>query len=125
MNAAAAQYVARGRRYLAQASEELARRDLEQASDKGWGAASQLLKAAAAERNWTHGQHRQPYRIVRDLSEEIGDDEIRSEFAYAGELHTNFYEGLMTAEDVQFHLEKVRDLVGRVEGLLNGTDTPA
>ena len=36
--------------FLAQAHEELAKGDLQQASEKGWGAASQMVKAVAQER---------------------------------------------------------------------------
>ncbi len=120
MKATTAGYAARGREYLQLAEVELLREDLDQASEKGWGAASQMLKALAEERNWTHGQHRHLYRIVRNLAEEVGGEDVRFEFAYAGELHTNFYEGLMTAEDVQFHLEQVERLVERVERLIDG-----
>ena len=122
MNATAAQYVARGRKYLAQASEELAREDLEQASEKGWGAASQMLKAVAADREWVHGQHRHLYGVARRLAEEMDDEEVRINFGLAGELHTNFYEGHMDSEDVEFNLGKVSVLVEQVEELLaNGS----
>ena len=106
MNEAATQYVARGRKFLAQASEELARDDLEQASEKGWGAAAQSLKAVAAERGWQHGQHRQLYTITRQLAEEEGSDELRGLFRYATDLHTNFYEGQMEPVEVEFSLGK-------------------
>ncbi len=119
MNEAALQYANRGRKYLAQASEELARDDLEQASEKGWGAASQLLKAVAEERGWKHGQHRNLYTVARRLAQESEDEDLRTYFAYAGELHTNFYEGLMDQEDVEYHLERVTSLVDRVEAMLN------
>ena len=118
MNEAATQYATRGRKYLAQAEEEFAKDDLEQASEKGWGAASQMLKAVAAERGWRHGQHRDLYVVVRQLVEEDGSDELRRLFAMAGELHTNFYEGYMGAEDVRFNLGEVALLVNRVEALL-------
>ena len=39
---------------MEQANEELARDDLRQASEKGWGAASQIVKAVAEERGWEH-----------------------------------------------------------------------
>ena len=43
-------YRDQSRAYLEQANEELARDDLRQASEKGWGAASQIVKAVAEER---------------------------------------------------------------------------
>ncbi len=122
MNEQATQYAARGRKFLAQASEELARNDLPQASEKGWGAAAQLVKAAAEQRGWPHGQHRQLYEIVRNLAAEEGSDELRKLFGLAGELHTNFYEEIMSTEVVEYHLSEVTGLVERVEAILrNGT----
>ena len=122
MNAAASAYATRGRRYLAQASEELARNDLEQASEKGWGAASQFMKAAAAERGWTHGGHRHLYEVSRLLAEESDDEELRMLFRAAHDLHINFYEGDMPASEIDYSLGKVTQLVQRVETILaNGT----
>ena len=118
MNALAENYAARGRKYLAQASEELARDDLEQASEKGWGAASQMLKAVAAERGWPHGAHRHFYEIADRLADETGDEEIRVQVGLARNLHTNFYEGEMTASTIQFNLTRVTQLVERVETIL-------
>ena len=44
----------RSRIFLAQAFEELEKGDLSQASEKGWGAAAQMLKAIAQEGGWDH-----------------------------------------------------------------------
>ena len=40
-----------------QADNYLRRRNNIQASEKGWGAAAQALKAIAEERGWNHGSH--------------------------------------------------------------------
>lgn len=122
MNEAATQYAARGRKFLAQASEELERDDLEQASEKGWGAAAQMMKAAAAERGWRHGQHRLLFEVARRLAEEAENEQIYDSFAIANSLHANFYEGFLRAEDVALHLRRVDELVERVESVLaNGS----
>ena len=118
MNDRASQYAARGRRFLAQASEELARNDLEQASEKGWGAAAQMMKATAAERGWRHGQHRLLFDVARRLAEEEADEQLYDSFAIANSLHANFYEGFMRPEDVALHLHRVDELVDRVEAIL-------
>ena len=39
---------------LRQAKVELAAGDVRQASEKGWGAAAQIVKAIAARRDWEH-----------------------------------------------------------------------
>ena len=43
---------ATGREFLARARAYLAEDDLLQASEKGWGAAAQMVKAAAEARGW-------------------------------------------------------------------------
>ncbi len=106
--------------FLAQASEELARGDLRQASEKGWGAAAQIVKAAAEARGWEHGRHATLYNVVRGLAEEAGDPEIRDLFGMAGELHTNFYEDFMDAGDVARHIDGVTTFMEKVEALLPG-----
>ena len=122
MNEAATRYATQGRIFLTQAAEEIAQGDLMQASEKGWGAAAQMMKAVAAERGWRHGQHRQFFDVAERLAEEIGDDEVRAQFFIASDLHANFYEGFLRSEDVDFSLRRVTMLVDQVEQVLsNGT----
>ena len=103
---------------MVQAFEELEREDLRQASEKGWGAASQMIKAVAAVRGWDHGRHRNLYQAVRKLVNETKDEEFRRLFGLAGELHSNFYEGFLDVEDVRGHLRDVTLLIEKVEDLL-------
>ena len=51
-------YQQASQRFLAQAKQELAAADLPQASEKGWGATAQILKAVAEQRGWEHSRHR-------------------------------------------------------------------
>ena len=111
-------YIRRSRKYLSQAAEELARKDLCQASEKGWGAASQVLKALASERGWRPKRHNNLYEAVRQLVAETNDEEFRVLFGMAGELHTNFYEDFLNDVDVSAHLRHVSRFVDKVEGLL-------
>ncbi len=118
MKATTERYARRSRRFLSQAADELAVDDLEQASEKGWGAAAQIMKAAAEERGWRHGQHRQLFEVTRQLEQATGDPDIRPLFHIASDLHANFYEGHLHAVDVQFALDQVDALVQRVERLI-------
>ena len=97
--------------FLARAGACLAEDDLLQASEKGWGAAAQALKAAAETRGWRHGSHRDLYTVVARLVSETGDPRIRTWFGVAGDLHANFYEGWLPAEIVEGHLSDVELLV--------------
>ncbi|MYC34761.1 MAG: hypothetical protein F4X64_16495 [Chloroflexi bacterium] len=96
--------------FLAQAGQELAS-DLPQASEKGWGAATQILKAIAEQRGWEHNRHRHYLSITSRLRDETGDGDIRRLFGSASLLHENFYENEMTAEDVADGLDDVKALI--------------
>ena len=61
---------------LAQARIELAAGDVRQASEKGWGAAAQILKAVAEQRGWDHGKHRHLSRVASRLRAETGDRDV-------------------------------------------------
>ena len=111
------QYSDTGREFLARARTYLAEDDLPQASEKGWGAAAQMVKAAAESRGWRHQSHRDLYVTIDRLVEETGDSDIRLAFASAGALHTNFYEGWLSHETVEAHLVEVTKLVGRLDAL--------
>lgn len=77
---------------MAQARRELADGDLAQASEKGWGAAAQMLKAVAQQRGWDHSRHRHHLVTASRLRSETGDGDIRRLFNTASALHENFYE---------------------------------
>ena len=76
-------YRDQSRAYLEQANEELARDDLRQASEKGWGATSQIVKAVAEERGWEHNGHWQLHDAVSLLVAETGDEEFRLLFSFS------------------------------------------
>lgn len=106
-----------GREVLARARTYLDEDDLRQASEKGWGAAAQMVKATAETRGWRHGGHRDLFRAVDRLVEETGDENLRGAFGAANALHMNFYEGWLTHETVEAHLARVTELVGKLDEL--------
>lgn len=103
--------------YLRKAQVHLAEGDLKQASEKGWGAAAVAVKAVAESRGLDHNGHFLLRRILRQLVEETGDDELSEHFGLAESLHINFYEARLPAEDVELYLGHVERLVGKLEGL--------
>ena len=110
-------YNATGREFLAKAHGYLAEGDLLQASEKGWGAAAQMVKSIAEGRGWPHNGHYQLWQVVNRLVDETGDRGIRTAFGMAGALHTNFYEGWFPREAVEDHLAQVADLLSKLETL--------
>ena len=65
---------------LSQARAELAAGDVRQASEKGWGAAAQIVKAVAHSRGWQHRGHILMFDVVDDLRVETGDADIQRLF---------------------------------------------
>ena len=120
MNLETRPYVDRSTRYLAQAAEELGRGDTLQASEKGWGATAQIVKAVAEERGWDHGRHANLFEVVRRVVAETGDQDLWLSFGAAGDLHTNFYEGVLGESDVDYHLGHVMRFVEKMRGQING-----
>lgn len=106
---------------MAQARQELADGDLPQASEKGWGAAVQVLKAVAEQRGWEHSQHRHHLITVSRLRSETGDGDIRRLFRAASDLHENFYENTMQAFEVAESLDDVETLLGKLLPRLDQT----
>ena len=83
-------YQAAGWQLLAQARAELAAGDARQASEKGWGAAAQMVKAIAEQRGWQHSGHRQLFAAVRQVRNETGNEDIRRLFNTANALQPTF-----------------------------------
>ncbi len=107
--------------FLAQAYEELAKDDLAQASEKGWGAAAQMVKAIAENRGWEHNSHYALHRGVDRLYRETSDPKLGSLFSGANLLHVNFYENGYSVDFVNDRLREVEEFVDMVEGLLGAT----
>ena len=110
-------YHATSRKLLAQSREELTRGDVLQASEKGWGAAAQMLKAIAERRGWEHGRHRHWSRAASRLRYETGDRDIYRWFQVAEALHGNFYKNQMEPTDVGESLDDVERFLDKVEPL--------
>ena len=115
------QYQQASEHFLSQARKELADGDLPQASEKGWGATAQILKAVAAQRGWEHSRHRHYHRIISRLRAETGDGDIRRLFNTASALHENFYEDDMQTDDVADGLDDVEALLDKLLPTLNQT----
>lgn len=111
-------YQAASRQLLAQGREELASGDVRQASEKGWGAAAQMVKAVAEQRGWQHRNHAALFDAISFLVSETRDHEIRVLFHVANALHINFYENWDNADNVGNALDDVERLLGKLEPLV-------
>ena len=96
---------------LAQARHELANGDVRQASEKGWGAAAQAVKAVAESRGWDHKTHAALFNVVNRLGEQTENEELDALFVTASGLHVNFYENWLPSGTVGVGLDKVAEFV--------------
>ncbi|MCY3538684.1 MAG: hypothetical protein OXH10_02315 [bacterium] len=108
------------RHLLAQGFAELEAGDRRQASEKGWGATAQMVKAVAEDRGWRHQTHAALFSVVNRIMKETEDEVIGKRFRSANALHQNFYEDWGSHRYVAGGLDEVRDLLDRLEPLLNG-----
>ena len=115
--AAAKRYNLRSAEYLRRARAYLAAGDLEQAAEKGWGAAAVAVKACAESRGMHHNGHRQLWQVVHTLARESDDLELAELFGIAGELHVNFYEDWLEPDVVDRYLLRVEQLTERLVAL--------
>ena len=106
-------------RFLAQARAELSDGDLAQASEKGWGAAAQMVEAIAEQRGWRHRSHALLFEAVDALADEAGDQDIARLFDVASALHVNFYENWRSATNISRGLDDVETLIGKLSPLLH------
>ena len=107
-------YIEQSQVFMRQAQEELQKGDLRQASEKGWGAAAQMIKAVAESRRWPHSEHRLLLGTVGRLVEETRDKELMMLFDSASELHRAFYEGHIGILGVDMRLRLVETLLERL-----------
>ena len=111
-------YLAASRHLLLQARAELEQGDTRQASEKGWGAVAQILKAVAEQRGWDHKTHRHLWQAVTKLADERKDIQISRLFRSANHLHSNFYEDADEPNSVADALDDVEQLLGLLEPLV-------
>ena len=116
----ATRYREQSRIFMAQAFGELAAGDLPQASEKGWGAAAEMIKAIGSARGWEHNHHTALLNIAGLLGRETDGLELELLFRNAVVLHQNFYENFMTETAVSQTLQGVSEFVERAGILLDG-----
>ena len=108
-------------KYMREAEVFLEKKDYVQASEKAWGAASQMVKALAAREGRELRSHAALWEYVDELAEKLKDVELRHLWRTANALHQNFYEDWMpprevelSVRDVKAFLEKLRKIAGIV-----------
>jgi hypothetical protein len=119
------EYKRTGQRYIRQADSEFEKGDFLQASEKAWGAASEYVKALAAQRGLPHESHREIRIAASLIADEVSQDRIMELFSIGESLHANFYEAWMRERDVMRGVVNMKELIAFLENVPppNG-DTP-
>ena len=105
-------------RFLREGEKLLAKKDYVQASEKFWGAASQMVKAVAAERGLELRSHGELHRFVAELTKESSDPEVRRLWQSAVSLHQNFYENWLPPEMVEGNVDDVKRFIEKLGKML-------
>ena len=109
---------------IGQAENYLRNRNNIQASEKGWGAAAQALKAIAEERGWNHGGHGLLVDVAKQVADEQNRPDLVSLFGTAQALHVNFYEDWLETDIIEIYLDDVKKLLPELERI-RGENPPA
>ena len=108
--------------FLERAETYLVEGDLHQASEKGWGAAAHMAKAAAAAHGWTYETHDDFFNVIREASNRLRDRRLHTWRKSANDLHRNFYvrKMFLDAETIEDDLNDVKLLTDALKRLAAG-----
>ena len=105
-------------KYMREAEDFLAKKDYVQASEKAWGAASQIVKAVAIKRGIELKSHRELWKFTTNLNKEYPDRNLLSMFHVANSLHINFYKDWLTSEAVINGIETIKIFIEKLRSLI-------
>ena len=106
-------YETQAREFLAKGRDYLAVGDLHQASEKGWGAAAQMVKAVAEAQGWTYDRHSDFSWVINQAFLKTGNDRLRELRGIPNDLHGNYYvrKRFLDADVIRRDIESVAELV--------------
>lgn len=104
--------------YMREAEELLRKKEYAQASEKAWGASSQMVKALAAKEGKELRSHASLWEYVDKLAEELGDDELRHLWRTANALHQNFYENWMPLREVELSVRDIKIFIEKLRAAM-------
>ena len=112
-------YRQQARDFLAKSWEYLDGDDLHQASEKGWGAAAWMAKAAATAQGWEYERHEQFNVVLNNARRLTGDNRLPGLRGIANDLHRNFYirKRFLDADEIRLGLGSVAELLDILEPL--------
>ncbi|MCY4069453.1 MAG: hypothetical protein OXE79_10185 [Acidimicrobiaceae bacterium] len=107
--------------FLRHSQTELAAGDLLQASEKAWGAVAHCVNSISKQRGWPVGSHRKlidnARRLIISAGESSETDLLLLRLGAAQMLHKNFYEELMSEDEVRERIANATELVAALTRL--------
>ena len=106
-------YASQAREFLANSREFLGAGNLHQASEKGWGAAAHMAKAAAVARGWQYETHADFSGVLNQARQLTNNPRISELRSVANELHHNYYRRKLhlDADAIREDLERIAELL--------------
>lgn len=120
-----AECVAQALEFLAHSDAEFDAGDHRQGSEKLYGAATQVVIAAAKQRGWQFRSHRATKNAVTRLEAEYQDPLIAAGFLAAEKFHKNFFHDEMEDYEIVADRPVVHRFVNRMAALVNRYDPTA
>ena len=118
-------YAALSQRCIGQAENYVRRHHNTQASQKGWDATAQALKAIAAQRGWNHHTPELIIDIAQQTADEQGRPDLVSMFGVTQALQTNIYENWLSGDVIEIYLNEVKTLLPELERIRAELPPPA
>jgi hypothetical protein len=106
------------RHFLGLVGDELTRGELEEASNKVWGAAAHAIKAVAERRGWQHHAHALlEEAVMRLVHEENAPRDLLIQYMTASAYHQRFYGSPPEAEYIRAGKELIAEFIQTLESV--------
>ena len=114
------EYAAQALKFLEQSDAEFAAGDTRQGAEKLYGAACQIVIAAAKQRGWGYNSHRDNKNATVRLAEEYDDVVLQMGFLAAEKFHVHFFHGNLEDYELDADRPMARLYVQRMVALVEG-----
>ena len=105
-------------RFLDLVDEEVGRGELEEASNKLWGAAAHAIKAVAERRGWFHGSHNAlADTVMRLIDDEGAPPLLYTYYTSASSFHSRSYGWPPNSDEIRHGKGQMADFIRLLERL--------
>lgn len=120
-----AYYWRQSRHFLNLVDDELARGELEEASNKLWGSAAHAIKAVAESRGWAHNSHALLQAAIMRSIAEGAPPHLAGLYDLASRFHRGFYgDQSFTADQIHNGKQPIAEFIQTLESLAPPNPAP-